>query len=191
VALLAEEIVEEWLNRSGYFTIRGAKLGVHEMDLLAVRMTTDGPECRHIEVQVSINPVSYITGLAKAVRRKTGRAAGSAKKRTPAELRAGVGEWIKKKYDLEPKDELRQKLVPTRAARWSRELVVHNVRHPEELRILEECGVQILRLSQIVADLRGPGIQIEGAAGQHLTALVGLSMEAAPERQVGRARRLG
>ena len=33
MALLAEELVEEWLNRHGYFTIRGVKLGVHEMDL--------------------------------------------------------------------------------------------------------------------------------------------------------------
>ena len=39
MALLAEEIVEEWLNRQGYFTIRGVKVGVHEIDLLAVRST--------------------------------------------------------------------------------------------------------------------------------------------------------
>ena len=39
MALLAEEVVEEWLNRKGYFTIRGAKVGVPEMDLLAVRTT--------------------------------------------------------------------------------------------------------------------------------------------------------
>jgi hypothetical protein len=32
MALLAEEIVEEWLNRQGYFTIRGIKKGVHEID---------------------------------------------------------------------------------------------------------------------------------------------------------------
>ena len=33
MALLAEELVEEWLNRQGYFTIRGIKFGVHEIDL--------------------------------------------------------------------------------------------------------------------------------------------------------------
>jgi hypothetical protein len=37
MALLAEEIVEEWLNRHGYFTICGIKMGVHEIDLLAVK----------------------------------------------------------------------------------------------------------------------------------------------------------
>jgi len=36
MALLAESLVEEWLNRDGYFTIRGVKRGVGELDLLAV-----------------------------------------------------------------------------------------------------------------------------------------------------------
>jgi hypothetical protein len=59
MALLGEEVVEEWLNRNGYFTIRGIKVGVDEIDILAIRPTPDGQhECRHIEVQVSINPIS-------------------------------------------------------------------------------------------------------------------------------------
>jgi hypothetical protein len=37
MALLAEEIVEEWLNRDGWFTIRGIKIGVDEIDILAIR----------------------------------------------------------------------------------------------------------------------------------------------------------
>jgi hypothetical protein len=37
MALLAESLVEEWLNRKGFFTIRGIKHGVAEMDLLAIR----------------------------------------------------------------------------------------------------------------------------------------------------------
>ena len=31
-----EEVVEEWLNRNGYFTIRGIKVGVDEIDTLAI-----------------------------------------------------------------------------------------------------------------------------------------------------------
>jgi hypothetical protein len=61
MALLAEQLVEEWLNCQGYFTIRGAKLGVQEIDLLAVRPMGKGKlECRQIEVQASVRPVSYI-----------------------------------------------------------------------------------------------------------------------------------
>lgn len=53
MALLAEELVEEWLNRQGYFTIRGLKVGVHEIDILAVRPCPSGIECRRLEVQAS------------------------------------------------------------------------------------------------------------------------------------------
>lgn len=91
MALLAEEIVEEWLNRQGYFTIRGVKLGVHEIDLLAVKWRGDKkPECRHIEVQASMRPVSYISRVPKKDQ-KTGRAKNSAR-RSDEELVEGVRE---------------------------------------------------------------------------------------------------
>ncbi|MFZ1291431.1 MAG: hypothetical protein WAR79_15155 [Melioribacteraceae bacterium] len=48
MALLAEEIVEEWLNRNGFFTIRGIKLGVNEIDILAVKITKTKIEARHV-----------------------------------------------------------------------------------------------------------------------------------------------
>ncbi|MGE0557802.1 MAG: hypothetical protein AB7E73_12575 [Burkholderiales bacterium] len=80
MALLAEEIVEEWLNRQGYFTIRGIKVGVHEIDLLAVKHHVDGkPECRHLEVQASMRPVSYISRVPKRDQ-KNSRAKNSAKR---------------------------------------------------------------------------------------------------------------
>ena len=73
MTLLAEELVEEWLNRNGYFTIRGIKLGVHEIDLLALRVNGSAIEARHIEVQASVHPVSYFSPLPKEVRKTTGR----------------------------------------------------------------------------------------------------------------------
>jgi hypothetical protein len=45
MSLLAEVVVEEWLNRRGYFTIRGVKLGNDEIDILAIRPFANG----HIE----------------------------------------------------------------------------------------------------------------------------------------------
>lgn len=53
MALLAEEILEEWPNHLGYFTIRGVRSGVGEIDLLAIRPGDGGIECRHAEVQAS------------------------------------------------------------------------------------------------------------------------------------------
>jgi len=81
----------------GYFTIRGVKIGVHEMDLLAIRFTATGLDCRHIEVQASVRPVSYLTRVPKAIQKETGRAAGSARLREEQELRQRVHEWVRKK----------------------------------------------------------------------------------------------
>ena len=82
MALLGEEVVEEWLNRNGYFTIRGIKVGVDEIDILAIRPLPDGGhECRHIEVTVAINPISYVTKVPAAIRKATGIAPNNAKKR--------------------------------------------------------------------------------------------------------------
>jgi len=78
-ARLAEELVEAWLNRQGYFTIGGIKIGVHEIDLLAVKHPAAGTECRHVEVQGSMRLVGYISPVPAALR-KTGRAAGSARR---------------------------------------------------------------------------------------------------------------
>ena len=50
MSLLAESLVEEWLNGAGYFTIRGARFGVSATDLLAVRPGSSGLEARHIDV---------------------------------------------------------------------------------------------------------------------------------------------
>jgi hypothetical protein len=72
MALLAEEIVEEWLNRNGYFTIRGIKLGVQEIDLLALAVRDSIVEARHIEVQASIRPVSYLCHCQRTPNRRRG-----------------------------------------------------------------------------------------------------------------------
>ena len=78
MALLDEQLVEEWLNRKNFFTMRGIKSGVDEIDLLAIRPTQKGVECWHEEVQISYRPVGYIGGDTNA------------RKRTDKELREGV-----------------------------------------------------------------------------------------------------
>jgi hypothetical protein len=172
MALLAEEIVEEWLNRQGYFTIRGVKLGVHEIDLLAVRFTSAGYECRHIEVQASVRPVSYLTKLPKNVVKSTGRAAGSTKFRLDAELRAGIREWIHNKYDRSVKKKARLTLAP---GPWSRELIVHEVKFPEELEIIASLGVTVRRLADVLEELKCMKMLLPGAAGAHLVDLITLT----------------
>ncbi len=158
---MAEEIVQEWLNRQGYFTIRGVKSGVHEIDLLAVRPAgKQGIDRRHIEVQVSFRPVSYITKVPKKIQKTTGRAAGSAQRGPEAELRGSVAEWIKKKYKLPSKLKLMQQLFP---GDWTRELVVHIVKHEEEMREIQRQGVNVHRLRNIVRQMLKEPALMQGA----------------------------
>jgi hypothetical protein len=186
MALLAEEIVEEWLNRQGYFTIRGIKMGVQEIDLLAVKWKSDGVvECRHLEVQASMRPVAYISRVPKAMQ-KTGSPANSAKRRSSAELKKGVGEWIEKKF--RKKEKLRA-MESLHRGPWSAELVINKVKSEDEVSLIKEHEVKILRLADIVIDLAtqksDPATQkrfpIRAAAGADIIDLIGMG-KALPAR---------
>lgn len=63
---------------------------MHKVDLLAIKHTAYGIICRHIEVQASMRPVSYITLVPKNLQKETGRAATSSAKRDGNELLQGV-----------------------------------------------------------------------------------------------------
>ena len=141
MALLAEEIVEEWLNRQGYFTIRGIKLGVQEIDLLAIKWKTSClAECRHIEVQASMRPISYISSLPRK-NQTTGRSANSAK-RSDEELVQGVSEWVEKKFRNREKKALMARLWD---GEWTSELVANVVKSERELKLIESHGIKIGR----------------------------------------------
>lgn len=171
MALLAEEIVEEWLNRQGYFTIRGIKMGVQEIDLLAVKWQTDGKtECRHIEVQASMRPVSYISRVPKE-EQKGGRPANSAK-RSDEELVQGVAEWVEKKFHRFDKKALMAKLWN---GKWSSELVVNVVKSEQELKLIASHGVKIHSLSEIVSSLAKDRFVIGSASGGDIVDLIHMS----------------
>jgi len=169
MSILAEEIVEEWLNRQGFFTIRGIKIGAQEIDLLALRVNENNIECRHIEVTASIKPISYISDVPLGTQTTTGRSRKSPTHRTTDELRVGINEWIGKKFNHPKKVNLRQKLCP---GSWSYELVVNKVYCPEELDLFREAGIKILRLRDILSDLKNKKTVIEKASGASLVELI-------------------
>jgi Holliday junction resolvase-like predicted endonuclease len=140
LALLDEQLVEEWLNQKGFFTIRGIKSGLGEIDLLAVKPNVEPMECWHVEVQISFRPIGYIGGNTNA------------KARSDEEIRAGVVQWIDKKFNDPRKDEARQRLVPK--ARWRRFLVHGAVREKAELTHMAELGVELLPYYQVLQELR-------------------------------------
>ncbi len=168
MALLAEEIVEEWLNRDGWFTIRGIKMGVDEIDILAIKPADNGVQCRHIEVQASFNPVSYLTKVPKD-KRLPGQAAGSAKHRSDEELRVCVRAWVRQKFDHPKKIKQRIALYD---GKWTRELVVHNLKHPEELELIRETGITVHSLSEVIASFRQENTVVQKAAGTDFVDLV-------------------
>ena len=170
MALIAEEVVEEWLNQQGYFTIRGVKLGVHEMDILAIKPGPGKVDLRHYEVQSSVNPTSYISSVPKEIQRKEGRKPNSAKTRPTEELSVGVSEWIDNKFLLPKKRKLRNDLVK---GSWSFHFVVNEVRHPEELEIFEKSKqISVIRLGSIVEDLKSGPEKDFTASGKDLIDLM-------------------
>lgn len=168
MALIAEELVEEWLRRQGYFTIRGIKLGVHEIDLLAITCVNGGkPECRHIEVQASMRPVSFISRVPRLLQ-KSGRAANSAK-RTSEELEQGVEEWVHTKYKRPEKLHLMQALC---AGQWSSELVINEVKSESEVELIRQQGILVHRLQDIIASLGKGEFPVPSASGADFVDLI-------------------
>ena len=183
MSLLAETIVEEWLNRQGYFTIRGIKLGHHEIDFLAVKPQGNGAiECRHIEVQASMRPASYISKVPKRFQ-KAGRAANSAT-RSETELVEGVAEWVQKKFRENKKIALMQSLC---SGPWSTELVLNVVKCPHEVDLIRGHGIKIHDLKDIIMSLvKNRGV-VKSAAGADFIELI--QMGAHVDGECGRSKR--
>lgn len=155
MALLAETLVEEWLNRRGYFTVRGVKEGVSEMDLLAIkRLDVSGVEALHIEVQTSFRPIGYISPLSKNIAASTGKTRSLTARRTPVAITESVSEWVHKKYSNPKKVNRREAMWP--GADWQFVLVHAAVKYPEELQEIQDRGVRLVPLQTVLEDLCPP-----------------------------------
>lgn len=112
MSLLAESLVEEFLNRMGFFTVRGLKRGVHEIDLLGLKYEEGKPRGIHVEAQISFRPVSYITKLPKKYARETSASSRTTvKKRSPDLMKLCVEDWVNLKFHDVKKVNLRNKMI--------------------------------------------------------------------------------
>jgi hypothetical protein len=172
MALLAESLVEEWLNRKGFFTIRGVKHGIEEMDLLAIRHEERQVVIGwHVEVQVSFRPVTYIAKLNPDVARATNKARTAAGKRTPDEIETYAREWVQSKFKAPAKTKARDGLWPH--VQWRYHLVHGRVREPLELKVFRGEGVTCHPFRELLADLsRRKGHSFSGSAGGDLAEIV-------------------
>lgn len=141
MSLLDEQLVDEWLNRKNFFTIRGIKTGVDEIDLLAIREKAEPAETErwHVEVQVSFRPIGYIGGDTNA------------RKRTSEEVKAGVEQWVAKKFTSPRKVARRNQIAPEK--KWHFVLVYGAVREKEELGHMTASDVELIPYTQVLGDL--------------------------------------
>lgn len=171
MSLRAESLVEEWLNRAGYFTIRGARFGVSEMDLLAVRQGPSGLEARHIEAQVSTNPIAYISPLTDAQSKAVGKAKTSAWSRPRETLEGSVTAWVDKKFNSTGKVKARDRAWP--GLTWSLEFVHGSVRHPEELELIRAHGIKTHTFYSVLASLcNDEALTHKGGAGTDIAKML-------------------
>jgi len=154
MALLDEQLVEEWLNRQGFFTMRGLKCGVDEIDILAIREKPEGIERWHVEVQASFRPIGYIGGDTNA------------RKRTSDEVEAGVASWVAKKFTKASKVARRKAIAP--GAEWKFVLVHGKVRELLELEIMNSLGVTTVSYTNVLDDLMITGGRGSSSAASNI-----------------------
>ena len=153
MALLAEALVEEWLNRNRFFTMRGIKVGVDEIDLLAICKTDSGLEARHYEVEVSTNRISYISKLTAEQSKELCEVKGSAFSREDSVLEKSVEEWVEKKFTSKKKIQVRDHLCP--GIKWKYYFVHGNVRHPAELKLIAQHHIELIPFQDVLKELCG------------------------------------
>jgi hypothetical protein len=166
MAMLGEEVVVEWLNRNGYFTIRGIRVGNNEVDVLAIKPLEDGSiERRHIEVTLPYNPISYIAG------------GHSAKKRSRAEMFAAVKDWTARKYHNEKVLAAQQRLCK---GEWTQELVLSKAKYKEEVKALEQNGINIIWFDEILQMLRKDAILASAEGGDLVQLMLAIDQVKTP-----------
>lgn len=153
MALLAEELVEEWLNRQGFFTIRGVKRGHNEIDFLAIKPQQDSkPIAWHVEVQASIDPAGFLGGLKFEDSR--------------------IEKWLNNKFKSKKKKEMRAYVWPE--TEWKFVLVYAVLkREQEQLEVLQKCGITPVSLKTVLQELSSKGKPPYTAFGGDFAELVG------------------
>lgn len=171
MAALAESLVDEWLNRQGFFTVRGIKHGVDEIDLLGVRPGKNQNEAWHVEVQASFRPIGYIGPVTKEIAVEFSASKTSAKKRPIEIVRKCAESWVHRKFGAETKCQAREAAWPN--LKWHFVFVHAVVREPAELKFIAAAGVQVIPLHQVLAELKHESSKVlRGGAGTDLSEVI-------------------
>jgi hypothetical protein len=171
MAILAESLVDEWLNRAGFFTVRGIKHGVGEIDLLGVRPRKSALEGWHVEVQASFRPIGYIASLPGKAHVGFAKSRTSMKKRPPDLMESAAAAWVEKKFRSKSKRDARESAWP--GLEWKYILVHAAVRWPAEVEAIAHNGVEVIPLYRVLSELGKVGASgIRGSAGTDLSEII-------------------
>ena len=147
VARVAEIIPELWLNRQGFFTMRGlmSSNGKAELDLVGYQPRDE--VAVHVEVSASPKPSGQLGG------------------ETVARLRQGVDAYVQKKYRREDVEEARG-LTCKDGTTWKLMLAHGTLNHEAKVcEALRDNGVEPISLFKMLNDLAGDlPIRIEADA---------------------------
>ena len=171
MALLAESLVDEWLNRDGFFTVRGIKHGVGEIDLLGVRPIASGLEAWHVEVQASFRPIGYIAPLPGDSLEGFAKSKTSMKTRPAKLMQRAASDWVHKKFKSKAKHAARE--VAWKSLNWKFILIHAVAKSSAEVEAISACGVVTIPLHQVLLDLCDPkSSRIRGGAGTDLSEVI-------------------
>ncbi len=141
--------------RRGYFTIRGARKGRNEIDLLAFYPKSE--EALHVEVNVSIDPIGWIGKKSLSDEDLPG-----GKVRDEAQIDEGIKTFVQGKYLNPNAVDLRERLLPN-PHNCKFMYVYGKLNHPDkELPRLKAEGVETCYILEILEELKsGTGLPFE------------------------------
>lgn len=134
---ISEDLVSLAYQSLGYFVIEGRKVGLKEIDLLAIRLGQAGEvkERLHVEVQIGVSPIGVL--------RARGRLEQSDK-----EPHKSVREWMSKKF--EEKHVLREVTEAFSGKPYRRVFVHGRLKDSSQLVALREADIECVSVRELV-----------------------------------------
>ena len=141
--------------------MRGIRKGNQEIDLLAIKPVANGQiEARHVEVQVSFRPISYLSKLTDEQMASTGaKSRTSAKTRSSEVISVGIDRWVENKFRSKVKVDLREAIAG--GLSWKFEFVHGKLKDENELSFLKGHGIELIPFKRILSEL----MKVEGWVG--------------------------
>ena len=135
-----EEIVSHWLFSQGYFVINNLKVGVNEIDILAVKIEKGMVVKKlHIEVQCSSNPIGYIGGNS------------SAKIRSKKEIEQGVNGYVHKKFYSPKIKKVVESLLGDNYDKW---FICGVLKDGTTIEIFKKHQIKVKRIWEIIDEFK-------------------------------------